>query len=127
MVNDLLTETRRRLGEARPAAADDVRWLGAPAAAFSARMKDNHRALKAFLFKHMYRHDTVAARADEARRVVRDLFAALSADCKLLPTGWRERALEADEAGAARVAADFIAGMTDRFAIAEHQRLFNGF
>ena len=125
MVNDLLTETRRRLAEARPAAADDIRRLGAPVAAFSDQMAGHDRALKAFLHKHMYRHDAVVAMADEARRVVRDLFAALNDDRTLLPTAWRERVEGADEARAARVTADFIAGMTDRFAIAEHQRLFN--
>jgi dGTPase len=125
MVNDLLTETRRRLAEARPAAADDIRRLGAPVAAFSDDMAGHDRALKAFLHKHMYRHDAVVAMADEARRVVRDLFAALNDDRTLLPPAWRERVEGADEARAARVTADFIAGMTDRFAIAEHQRLFN--
>ena len=125
MVNDLLTETRRRLAEARPATADDIRRLGAPMVAFSDEMIGHDRALKAFLHKHMYRHDSVVAMADEARRVVRDLFTALNGDRALLPPAWRDRAPGADEARAARVTADFIAGMTDRFAIAEHQRLFN--
>lgn len=73
----------------------------------------------------MYRHYKVLRMQQKAGRVVRELFAFLHTHPECLPNGWRERAQTADETGAARVVADYIAGMTDRYALDEHERLFD--
>jgi dGTPase len=125
MVNDLLAETRNRLRGTGASTPDEVRRLGRPVAAFSTAMAANDRALKAFLFERMYRHERVLRRSDEARRAVADLFTRLFAEPGLLPAQWRLRAGDRDPARAARLVADYIAGMTDRFALDEHKRLCN--
>ncbi len=125
MVNDLIAETRRRLAEAAPESAEAVRALGRPVAAFSAEMARDERALKKFLHHNMYRHYKVNRMADRARRVVSELFALFLAEPERLPDEWRARAEGPGAPATARVAADFIAGMTDRFAIQEHDRLFD--
>ena len=124
MVNDLLAETRRRIAEAAPTSAADLRALGAPVVAFSEPMRQNDRALKDFLFRHMYRHERVNRMTAKAREVVRDLFALYMEAPRHLPAEWRAGAQGAEEAGTARLVADYIAGMTDRFALAEHRKLF---
>ena len=123
MVTDLLNETRRRIEEARPGTAQAVRDLGAPVAAFSETMAENDRALKSFLFERMYRHDKVNRMARKARRVVHDLFELLFDDPARLPPDWQRDVNGADGAEKARVVGDYIAGMTDRYALDEHQRL----
>jgi dGTPase len=125
MVNDLLTETRRRLDELRPKDADAIRRCGKPVAAFSEAMRANDRALKRFLFDRMYRHSTVNRMTAKARRVVRDLFTFYIQQPDCLPGEWRQQAEGADRAAGARLIADYIAGMTDRYALEEHQRLFD--
>jgi dGTPase len=124
MVNDLLEETRRRLAEAQPSTADDVRALGRALVAFSPAMAANDRALKNFLFRHMYRHPTVNRMTGRAQRVVADLFRRMLAEPAVLPEPWRLRAGAPGAAGTARLVADYIAGMTDRYAENEHRRLF---
>jgi len=125
MVNDLLAESGRRLAESAPQSAEAVRALGRPVAAFSAEMAADERALKKFLHHNMYRHYKVMRMADKARHIVSELFALFLAAPERLPDEWRARAGEPGAPPTARVAADFIAGMTDRFAIQEHSRLFN--
>jgi dGTPase len=122
MVRDLLTETRRRIVAAQPATVADIRALGEPVAAFSPAMHEHQRALKSFLFAHMYRHDKVTRMTTHAAKVVRDLFARYRADPAELPALWREEAAGSD-AKQARVIADYIAGMTDNYALDEHRRL----
>jgi dGTPase len=124
MVADLLTETRRRLSAADPRAADDVRALDHPVVAFSDAMAANDKALKSFLFKRMYRHYKVNRMTAKAKRVVRDLFAQFFEEPDCLPDEWRARADGAGTARTARVVADYIAGMTDGYALREHARLF---
>lgn len=124
MVTDLLTETRRRLAEARPDGADAVRRLGYPVVAFSDAMRENDRALKAFLRERMYRHYRVNRMTSKSRRVVRDLHALFVAEPETLPPEWR-RAAERGPDSTPRVVADYIAGMTDRYALDEHRRLFD--
>ena len=127
MVQDLLAETRGRIAAAAPGSAAELRALGRPLAGFSAAMEDDNRALKAFLFEHMYRHDHVKRMTDQARRVVAELFARLLAAPEHLPDDWRAQAVgpdaPEDEWRRARVVADYIAGMTDRYALGEHARL----
>ncbi len=123
MISDLLKETTARLREATPRSVSEVRKLDHPIVAFSAEMVDNDQALRAFLHERMYRHEKVRKMSSEAGRVVRELYGALIAEPDLLPLEWRVRAGDRDGSGVARLVADYIAGMTDRFALEEHVRL----
>ncbi len=125
MVRDLIEETRRRVARFDPHSADEVRQLGAPLVAFSPEMRANDAALKSFLFRHMYRHYKVNRMASKARRVVRDLYCLLTSEPQCLPPEWQASCDGKGKAGTARAVADFIAGMTDRFALDEHRRLFD--
>jgi dGTPase len=125
MASDLVAETGRRLADSRIETARDIRHLGAPVAAFSETMRSNDKALKAFLFERMYRHYRVNRMASKARRVVQELFQLLLAEPQCLPTEWRLQADGAGQSKTARVVADYIAGMTDRYALDEHYRLFD--
>ena len=125
MVGDLVGETQRRLAASRVACVADIRALGAPVVAFSAEMSANDKALKAFLFERMYRHYKVNRMASKARRIVQDLFQLLLAEPECLPTEWREHVDGKGSMTTARLVADYIAGMTDRFALDEHARLFD--
>jgi dGTPase len=122
-VEDVIRESGRRIAELAPADADEVRRAGHPLIAFSPGMEAADKGVKAFLFPNMYRHASVVAIRKEADRVVRDLFARFCADPSLLPTEWRPTA--GDEHALALRVADYIAGMTDRFALQEHRRLFD--
>jgi len=125
MVGDLVAETSRRLADAAPSDADAIRRLGAPVVAFSAAGEAANRAIKAFLFARMYRHFRVNRMTLKARRVVRELFDALLAEPSCLPAEWQDGAAGPGEARTAAQVADYIAGMTDRFALDEHRRLFD--
>src|SRR5882672_4924194 len=125
MVEDVLAETRRRLAEAAPKSVADIRALGRPVAAFSEHMAATDRTVKAFLYKRMYEHWKLNRSHSKARRVVADLFGLLFAEPNCLPSPWRERAEQAGTQARARLVADYIAGMTDRFALDEHKRLFD--
>ncbi|HUZ71712.1 MAG TPA: deoxyguanosinetriphosphate triphosphohydrolase [Stellaceae bacterium] len=125
MVSDCVAETRRRIAAARIASVAEVRALGAPLVALSEPMRANDRALRAFLMERMYRHYRVSRMASKARRIVRELYELLSEEPICLPTEWRAHAERPGSAATARVVADYIAGMTDRFALDEHYRLFD--
>lgn len=125
MVSDLLDETRRRLAEAAPETAADVRALDHPIAAFSDAMAENERQLKAFLFQNMYRHYKLNRMTSKAKRVVKDLFALLVDEPECLPTDIRAQAQNASRGHAAQIVSDYIAGMTDRAALGEHRLLFD--
>jgi dGTPase len=125
MVGDLIGETSRRLGDSGVGSADQVRALKEPVAAFSDEMRQNDRALKEFLFERMYRHHRVNRMSSKARRIVHDLFALYLAEPECLPREWRGLAAGPDDPRTARIAADYLAGMTDRFALDEHRRLFD--
>jgi dGTPase len=125
MVRDLVDTTRSRLADGKVGSADDIRALAAPVAAFSDEMRDNDRALKRFLFERMYRHYRVNRMNTKARRVMRELFRLFIAEPDCLPSEWRDAACGGDAAQRARIVADYLAGMTDRFALDEHRRLFD--
>ena len=125
MVGDLIEETRRRLADSRVKSADEVRARKSPVVGFSSEMLRNGRALKEFLFERMYRHYRVNRMSSKARRVVHDLFALYLAEPQCLPREWRGLAAGPDDSQTARIAADYLAGMTDRFALDEHHRLFD--
>ena len=123
LVSDLSAETRRRLDKLDPADATAVRRARQPVVAFSPAMADANDAIKAFLHARMYRHWRVNRMSAKARRVTVALFTLLHDDVSTLPDEWRGRAGEADPKRAALTVADYIAGMTDRFAMDEHRRL----
>ena len=122
MVGDVLFETRRRA--AGVASAEDVRALGGPLVAFSEGMTEDLARLRAFLYERMYRHWRVNRTRSQARRILAEMFALYTAEPEILPPEWQGRQASLDEAGRARVVCDYIAGMTDRYAIDEHRRLF---
>jgi dGTPase len=125
MVLDLIAETRRRLEEDRPRSADAVRGLGRHVAAFSEAMVREERGLKAFLFANMYRHYKLNRMTSKGRRVVREMFRLLVDEPECLPTEIRRGADGPGAEATAVVVADYIAGMTDRFALDEYRRLFD--
>ena len=125
LIEDVTTETGRRLIGLAPRSADDVRQAPSVVAGFSAAMAEAEGAIKEFLKTRMYRHERVQRVMSEAANVVRDLFARYSTHPDDLPPEWRDGLAAMDEAGRARHIADFIAGMTDCFALAEHTRLFD--
>ena len=124
MVGDLIAETSSRLAAGGINSVDAVRTHGAPVVAFSAEMRRNDRTLKDFLLERMYRHYRVNRMSSKARRVVHDLFRLYLSEPECLPGEWRALAAGPDDEQTARVAADYLAGMTDRFALDEHHRLF---
>ncbi len=128
-VADVLESTRVAIGEHEPDSIDSVRELGTPLIRFSDAMNAAHKELKQFLFHALYRHHRVYRMAEKAKRTVTDLYQAFFDDPALMPPQHarrtRELALAQDNDGRARGVADYIAGMTDRYAILEHQRLFD--
>ncbi len=126
---DLIRCTSERLAEADPRSIDDVRKRSKPLAGFSEAVLEEHQELKNFLRERVYRHHRVLRMTSKARRVIRELFDAFLNDVSLMPGEYRDAALEGEETrgsdGRARAVADYVAGMTDRFAILEHRRLFD--
>nr|WP_229361726.1 deoxyguanosinetriphosphate triphosphohydrolase [Sphingomonas sp. PL-96] len=122
MVNDLIGETRRRIADAGVETVADVRACGRCLVGFSDQVRDQERTLKRFMYANLYHHPSQLAAADAARTVVTGLFAAYRDEPALLPDGWGAD-LPSDEPGRSRHIADFIAGMTDRFAIARYREL----
>lgn len=125
MVADVLDETRRRLKESGADSPDAVRALDQPMVSFSDKMTESLAAVRRFLYANMYLHYKVKRMKEKGKMVVRDLFAAFLADPMLLPTELQREAGGAGEEATARVVCDYIAGMTDRYAIEEHRKLFH--
>jgi dGTPase len=123
LIRDLVEESGRRLAQLSPASADDVRHAPSPVIAFSAPMEQANRAIKSFLFAHMYRHWRVNRMASKARKVTAALAALFLDDPALLPDEWGPRAGKANSQSAAETVRDYIAGMTDRYARDEFRRL----
>lgn len=130
MVEDVLAETRRRLKVLNPQSVDDIRGASQAMVAFSDDMLPKVNALRVFLMENMYRHVTVRRMRLKVSRIVKDLYETFMTEYKLLPEEWQERVREAgggdpkNKVERARIVADYIAGMTDRYAIKEHERLF---
>ncbi|QTX21007.1 deoxyguanosinetriphosphate triphosphohydrolase [Comamonas aquatica] len=123
-VYDVIDTTRAQIAQSGVAHVDDVRAQGQRLVAFSAGMQAQSQALKHFLFHQLYRHDQVIQTMDAARQVVRELFAAYLQQPAMMKPRFAQRALQADqEAVKARAVADFVAGMTDRYASREHERI----
>jgi dGTPase len=124
MVSDLVQETERRLADCKPASAAALRALDRPVVAFSPETGEAIRRLREFLRRHMYDHYKVMRMARKAQRVVVELFEAFFACPDCLPPEWSVLAFDAGEADRAQAISDYIAGMTDRYALQEHDRLF---
>ena len=129
LVNDLVDASRRAIADAAPASVEDVRARPTPLLRFGDEVAAEHLELKRYLRQHLYRHYKVLRMTTKAGRVVRELFDAMQGDPDLMPTEHQQaaRRLEAidGETGRARAVADYIAGMTDRYAILEHRRLYD--
>jgi dGTPase len=125
MVEHATAETMRQLYELQPLNSDDVRHAQQAMVAFSERMLCEIDALRAFLLARVYRHPRIMRIMGDAENVVAQLFARYCRETAALPPEWREQAPEPGTRAYARYVSDFIAGMTDRYALAEHCRLFD--
>lgn len=125
MVYDLTDETRRCLDARAPGSAEAIRAMSGPVASFSAGMARDLDALRDFLMHRMYRHYKVNRMTVRAKRVVSDLFEEFVSEPQILPPDWFAETDEPNGLQTQRVVGDYIAGMTDRFALREHQRLFD--
>jgi len=124
MVEDVIAVARNRLDAAQPQSAGEIRAMGTTIIRFSKPLYQDLKAVRSFLYSHMYRAPSVMAERARVTRVINDLFPLYLAHPEDLPAEWRadiERA--ADATALARIVADYVAGMTDRFALAEHARL----
>jgi dGTPase len=122
-IEDAIGESDRRIAESQVASPEAVAHAGRALVGHSAAIEAADRDIKAFLFARMYHHPDVKRVREQADAIVRRLFDAYMSDPSAMPTEW---AAKATGQGRARAVADYIAGMTDRFAIAEHARLFDG-
>lgn len=125
MVEDVLAETEARIEAANVRSSEDVRRAGRTLVAFSHGMLADLGVLRSFLFERMYRHYRVNRTRSQARRILAEMFQLFMADPGTLPPEWSGKAGTADEARRARAVCDYIAGMTDRYAIEEHRKLFS--
>jgi dGTPase len=125
MVGDVMAETRRVAAAAKVDSPEAVRLLGRPLVAFSDAMLEDLSVLRIFLNQRMYRHFRINRMRSQARRILAEMFRLFLEEPAVLPPEWGERAKSCDDAGRARIVCDYIAGMTDRYAIEEHRRLFN--
>jgi dGTPase len=124
MVDDVIAETRRRAAESEVDSPEAARVLGRPLVAFSPDMAEDLARLRAFLHERMYRHYRVNRTRSQARRILHEMFDLFMNEPDVLPAEWHGRAGAQPDADRARLVCDYIAGMTDRFAIEEHRRLF---
>ena len=125
MVHNVMTETRARAATSGVTSPSDVRGLGHALVSFSGAMAEDLARLRAFLHERMYRHWRVMRTRSQARRILAEMFDLFLAEPELLPPEWQDRLTGLDRPGGARVICDYIAGMTDWFAIEEHKRLFH--
>ena len=123
LIGDVMAQTLRALAEAQPTSADDVRRRERALVGFSPEVSKAEGAIKAFLKERMYRHTRVMRIMNDAEAIVRDLFGHYQKHAGDLPDGWLAGC--GDETARARRVGDFIAGMTDRFALDEHARIFD--
>jgi len=125
MVTDLIDTARGTLAESDAQRVEDIRLLGRPVICFSPGLWEDLKEIRAFLFRRMYRAPSVMKKRVEVARVVEELFALFAGDPGLLPDRWHPDLARAagDETAVARIVSDYIAGMTDRFALLEHARL----
>jgi dGTPase len=125
LIGAVISEAHARLQAAKPQSAQDVRNQSEAMIAFPAGVAQAEAEIKSFLKRHMYRHERVMRVMGDAERILFDLFARYQDNPGDLPAEWLEGTENETEAARARRIGNFIAGMTDRFAITEHQRLFD--
>jgi dGTPase len=123
VVTDLVETTQKNLDEAAPASIDDVRTADHKLVAFSAEVAEQHQSLKRFLQEHLYSHEQKLEMTARVQIVLEKLFSTFMADPDTMPQEFASRAKKGNETHRARVVADYIAGMTDRYAFAEHDRI----
>lgn len=127
MVSDVIIESRRLIGQLGPQRVEDIRAAGAPVVQFSPEIWADLEQIRSFLFARMYRAPSVVVMREKVTRVVQDLFPLFLSQPDQLPFHWKNDVAKAtDEVALARLVADYIAGMTDRFALQEHERLLGG-
>ncbi len=126
MITDVLSSTRANLASLKPKSAVDIRKAQKPIVEFSAILQPQEKAIREFLTNRMYRHDKVKLACSKADQIVKDLFTLLMNKTENMPASWQERLQEqnGEDNIKARIIADYIAGMTDRYAVLEHRRLF---
>ncbi len=124
MIEDVIAESRRRLEALAPRSVEDIRAAATAVVGFSPAMERADAEIKGFLYPRMYRHERVGRVMRAAEGVLQDLFAHFTAHPTDLPTEWRGGVADADESTRARRIADYIAGMTDRYALIEHAKYF---
>jgi dGTPase len=125
MIEDVIVESQSQLAALNPRSAEEVRLASGPVVGFSAEMTKAEQGIKGFLYPRMYRHPRIVRVMGEAQDVVRTLFAHYFTKLSDMPEEWRNDLDPADKTTLARRVGDFIAGMTDRFALAEHARFFS--
>lgn len=123
VVTDLIETTQRNIDETAPGSIDDVRAAGRRLVGFSEEIADQHQSLKQFLSTHLYSHAQKLAMTRQVQVVLEDLFTTFMSDPQRMPAEFASAAESGDESNRARVVADYIAGMTDRYAFAEHERI----
>ena len=124
LVEDVINVARTRLREMQPETATDIRMAGRTLIQFSDPVFEDLKMIRAFLFDRMYRAESVVIMRQQVTRVVEDLFPYFCAHPEQLPKQWRKDVEEADgNIAMARIVSDYISGMTDRFALQEHERL----
>jgi dGTPase len=125
LVEDVMSVSQANLNDLRPQSASDVRWAARPMVQFSGPLWADLKVIRKFLFHRMYRAPSVIIMRKEVTKAVNDLFSLFMKQTVLLPKQWRKDVAEVeDETALARIVADYISGMTDRFALQEHKRLF---
>lgn len=122
MVDDLVTQSQKNIDEAAPKSVDEVRALSEPLVSFSEEMLQQVRGLKSYLMDNLYRHYKVLRVTNKSAKLIKDLFDAFYAHPELLPPAYQKKV---KEQGAPRVIADYIAGMTDRYAQLEYSRVLD--
>ena len=126
MINDLVVQTKLNIKKFKPMDSNEVRMLNVPLMAFSKKMIINMNEIRDFLMTKMYKHSEINRMTSKAKRIVSDLFKIYSEEQDCLPEYWRQKCNEAkEEFSKNRIIADYIAGMTDRFAVNEHKKLYD--
>jgi dGTPase len=124
-VDDLVAETEQRIGRLKPKTAEDVRAAGEPLVGFSDRLREEEAVLRRFLMARMYRHWKVNRSRSHAKRILKELFVLFLGEPQLLPPNWQVGTDGGAGQLTARRVCDYIAGMTDDYAIEEHKRLYS--
>jgi dGTPase len=129
MVEDVITQIQNNMQKLKPQTQQDIRNAGKTIVHFSPQMAESEKSIKAFLFTNMYRAPSVVRVREDAKQVVRDLFNIYFSGSAKMPNewglDWQDTATRIDDDKRARLVCDFLSGMTDRYAILEHQRLFD--